>query len=56
MTPVAQQHRAGGPDSGLIGFDVKLRDSDVRPELLRLQKRGTKKPANDNVDEFALAA
>ena len=38
---------------GLIGFDVGTGSHIVRPELLRLLKRGTQRTADG---EFALAA
>ena len=38
---------------GLTGFDVETGSRDVRPELLRLVKRGNQRTANR---EFALAA
>ena len=38
---------------GLIGFDVEIARHFVRPELLRLLKRGTKTTANE---QYALAA
>jgi hypothetical protein len=38
---------------GLIGFDVETAWRSVRPELLRLLKRGTKTTANE---QYALAA
>jgi hypothetical protein len=38
---------------GLIGFDAEIESRIVRPELLRLPKRGTTKRANERV---ALAA
>jgi hypothetical protein len=38
---------------GLIGFDVGTGSRFVRPELLRLLKRGTQRTADG---EFALAA
>ena len=38
---------------GLIGFDVETGSRIVRPELLRLAKRGTQRTADG---EFALAA
>ena len=38
---------------GLIGFDVETGSWIVRPELLRLLKRGNKRTADG---EFALAA
>ena len=41
-------------DKGLIGFDVETGSRIVRPELLRLLKRGTKTTAND--EQFAIAA
>ena len=40
--------------TGLIGFDVGAGCSIVRPELLRLLKRGTHRDANQ--DDLALAA
>ena len=40
---------------GLIGFDVGTGSRFVRPELLRLAKRGTTTSANNRA-EFALAA
>ena len=39
--------------TGLTGFDVETGSCDVRPELLRLAKRGNQRTANR---EFALAA
>ncbi len=39
--------------SGLIGFDVETAWRYVRPELLRLLKRGTKTTANE---QYAIAA
>ena len=39
--------------TGLTGFDVETGSCDVRPELLRLVKRGNQRTANR---EFALAA
>lgn len=41
------------PFTGLIGFDVETARRYVRPELLRLLKRGTKTTANE---QYALAA
>ena len=38
---------------GLIGFDVETARRFVRPELLRLLKRGTNTTANE---QYALAA
>jgi hypothetical protein len=43
-------------DKGLIGFDVETGSRIVRPELLRLLKRGTNTTADTNNDSFALAA
>jgi len=40
-------------DKGLIGFDVGTGSRIVRPELLRLLKRGTTPTANK---QYALAA
>jgi hypothetical protein len=40
-------------DKGLIGFDVETGSRIVRPELLRLLKRGTTTTANK---QFAVAA
>ena len=40
-------------DKGLIGFDVGTGSRIVRPELLRLLKRGTNTTADE---QFALAA
>jgi len=40
--------------TGLIGFDFETASRFVRPELLRLLKRGTKTTAND--EQFAIAA
>jgi len=40
-------------DKGLIGFDVETGSRIVRPELLRLPKRGTNTTANQ---QYALAA
>jgi len=40
-------------DKGLIGFDVGTGSRIVRPELLRLLKRGTNTTANK---QYALAA
>jgi hypothetical protein len=40
-------------DKGLIGFDVETGSRIVRPELLRLLKRGTNTTANK---QYALAA
>jgi hypothetical protein len=40
-------------DKGLIGFDVEIGSRIVRPELLRLLKRGTNTTANE---QYALAA
>jgi hypothetical protein len=62
---LAASQRAGAPgesvgtlvellDKGLIGFDVETGSRIVRPELLRLLKRGTNTTAND--EQFALAA
>jgi len=42
--------------TGLIGFDAEIVSRIVRPELLRLLKRGTNTSANDDSAEFALAA
>ena len=42
-------------DKGLIGFDVGTGSDIVRPELLRLVKRGNTSSGN-TTDEFALAA
>src|SRR5215203_4663635 len=42
-------------DKGLIGFDVETGSRIVRPELLRLVKRGTNTTADTN-KQFALAA
>ena len=39
---------------GLTGFDVGTRCRGVRPELLRLPKRGTQRDADD--DALVLAA
>jgi len=39
--------------TGLIGFDIRVGQSYVRPELLRLVKRGKTTTANQ---QFALAA
>ena len=41
-------------NTGLIGFDVETARRFVRPELLRLLKRGTQTTAND--EQFAIAA
>jgi len=41
------------PFMGLIGFDVETARRFVRPELLRLLKRGTNTTANE---QYALAA
>jgi len=41
------------PISGLIGFDVETARRYVRPELLRLLKRGTKTTANE---QYTIAA
>jgi len=41
-------------DKGLIGFDVETGSRIVRPELLRLLKRGTNTTAER--EQFALAA
>ena len=41
------------PFTGLIGFDVETARRSMRPELLRLLKRGTKTTANE---QYALAA
>jgi hypothetical protein len=41
-------------DKGLIGFDVETGSWTVRPELLRLLKRGTRKTADN--EQYALAA
>jgi len=38
--------------TGLIGFDVEVGSFIVRPELLRLLKRGTNRDANQ--DDLAL--
>ena len=40
--------------TGLIGFDVGTGSCVVRPELLRLLKRGNQRDAN--TDDLALAA
>ena len=40
-------------DKGLIGFDVETGSRIVRPELLRLLKRGTNTTADE---QYALAA
>jgi hypothetical protein len=40
-------------DKGLIGFDVETGSRIVRPELLRLLKRGTTTTADE---QYALAA
>ena len=40
--------------TGVIGFDFETASRFVRPELLRLLKRGTKTTAND--EQFAIAA
>jgi hypothetical protein len=40
-------------DKGLIGFDVETGSRIVRPELLRLLKRGTNTTADE---QFAVAA
>ena len=40
-------------DKGLTGFDVGTWEPNVRPELLRLEKRGTQRSAKG---DFALAA
>ena len=40
--------------TGLIGFDVETARHFVRPELLRLLKRGNQTTAND--EQFAIAA
>ena len=42
------------PFTGLIGFDVGTARRSMRPELLRLVKRGTKTTADN--EQFALAA
>ncbi len=42
-------------DKGLIGFDVETGCDILRPELLRLVKRGNQTTANSN-EQFALAA
>ena len=42
------------PSMGLIGFDLGTARRFVRPELLRLLKRGTKTTANN--EQFAIAA
>ena len=42
------------PPTGLIGFDADGSGRVVRPELPRLQKRGTQRDAN--TDDLALAA
>ena len=39
--------------TGLIGFDVETASRPLRPELLRLLKRGTQTTANE---QYALAA
>ena len=39
--------------TGLIGFDVEVGSFIVRPELLRLLKRGNNRDANQ--DDLALA-
>jgi hypothetical protein len=59
----AERIRAEGPgvagrvgrlfDKGLIGFDVGTGSRIVRPELLRLLKRGTNTTADE---QFAFAA
>jgi len=41
-------------DKGLIGFDVETGSRIVRPELLRLLKRGTNTTAES--EQFAFAA
>jgi hypothetical protein len=41
-------------DKGLIGFDVETGSRIVRPELLRLLKRGTSTTADN--EQYALAA
>jgi len=43
----------GAAIKGLTGFDVGTGSLRVRPELLRLAKRGTTRTANE---QFALAA
>jgi len=43
-------------DKGLIGFDVGTGSDIVRPELLRLVKRGNNTTANSNGNAYALAA
>ena len=43
----------GGSHTGLIGFDVGAGSFFVRPELLRLLKRGNNRDANQ--DDLALA-
>jgi hypothetical protein len=40
-------------DKGLIGFDCENASRSMRPELLRLLKRGTQTTANE---QYALAA
>ena len=42
-------------DKGLIGFDVETGCDILRPELLRLVKRGNQTTADSN-EQFALAA
>jgi len=42
------------PNTGLTGFDLETARRFVRPELLRLLKRGTNTTAND--EQFAIAA
>jgi hypothetical protein len=41
-------------NTGLIGFDFEIAMRFVRPELLRLLKRGNQTTAND--EQFAIAA
>jgi hypothetical protein len=55
---VGAGHRGAGTlvgllDKGLIGFDVETGSRIVRPELLRLLKRGTTTTADE---QYALAA
>jgi hypothetical protein len=65
-TPVARSRPAGTMvpsaaagemlDKGLIGFDVGTGSDIVRPELLRLVKRGNNTTANSNGNAYTLAA
>ena len=45
---------ADSQSTGVIGFDFEIEMRFVRPELLRLLKRGNQTTAND--EQFAIAA